>query len=137
MWVGIIVITVIYVIYLINKDYKNNVKTNVTNHGGMLAKYSLLIEYFTTHPSCKVRKVTRDGLLISSHTMNITIDYIGTKTEVNLKAYLPVMGNISNRWVFNNGYPQEKMIEEIDSYLSWEMEKMNKLASKDFDKYFE
>ena len=130
MWWILILATVVYIIYLINKDNKEEVKTHVTNQGGMLNKYNLLVEYFTTHPSSKITKVSNDGIEISSSTVNAQIDYVGGKTEIYLKAYLPLVGHISNKWNFPKGYPQIKMIEEIENYLNWQVENMEKISGR-------
>ena len=58
--------------------------------------------------------------------MNWTLDYIGNNLEVKMKGYMPLFGNINKKWIFQDGYPQEKMIEEIENFLSWQMEQFQK-----------
>jgi len=134
LWIFIIGI-VVFVIYQINKDYNKSVQANVTNKGGMLQKYSLLIEYFTSHPASRITKVTKDNVTVSSSTMTIWLDVVGSQTEVSLKGYLPVLGNISKRWSFPSGYPQEKMIEEIENFLNWQVDNMRKISGNDYGQY--
>lgn len=135
MWWILIIAIVGYIIYQFTKDYNNEVQTKVTNQGGMLNKYSLLIEYFTMHSASKITKVTKDNVTVSSSTMTIWLDFVGGKTEVSLKGFLPLVGNMSKRWCFPEGYPQEKMIEEIENYLNWQVGNMGKIAGNDYGQY--
>ena len=135
MWWIFIIGIVVFIIYRFSRDYSNEVQTKVTNQGGMLKKYSLLIEYFTSHPASKITKVTKDSVNISSSTMNIWLDFVGGKTEVSLKAFLPLVGNISKKWNFPGGYPQEKMIEEIENFLTWQIGNMAKISGNDYGQY--
>ena len=135
MWWILGIGVVVFIIYTINKDYKEEVKTHVTNHGGMQQKYSLLVEYFTAHPASKITRLTKDNISISSSTINVSIDYVGGKTEIFIKAFLPLVGNVSKRWSYPDGYPQQKMIEEVENYLNFELSKMNKIAGNDFGQY--
>ena len=41
----ILIAIVGYIVYIITKDYNNDVKENVTNFGGMRVKYITLIDY--------------------------------------------------------------------------------------------
>jgi len=135
MWWVLIIGIVGYIIYQFTKDYNREVQTKVTNQGGMLKKYSLLIEYFTAHPTARITKVTKDNVTVTSSTMTIWLDFVGGKTEVSLKGFLPLVGNISKRWNFPGGYPQENMIEEIENYLTWQVNNIAKISEKDYGKY--
>lgn len=128
MWwiLGIIVIG--YIIYLISKDYKGEVKTNVTNQGGMLQKYSVIINHFVNGLPAKITKVTKDSVVITASAIEVYLDYVGGNLEVELRGVAPVIGKHSKKWKYPNGYPQEKMIEEIENYTGWLLEKvMNQL----------
>jgi len=135
MWWILIIGIVIFIIYQFSKDYNNEVQTKVTNQGGMLQKYSLLIEYFTSHPNSKITKVTKDNVTISTPSMTIWLDFVGGNTEVSLKGFLPLVGNISKRWNFHGGYPQVKMIEEIENFLTWQVDNMKKIAGNNYGQY--
>ena len=41
---------------------------------------------------------------------------------------MPQLGCQKKKWVFPDGYPQEKMIEEIDNYATWQVEQMLKAS---------
>jgi len=134
MWIIFVIAIVGYIIYQINKDYNHSVKTGVTNQGGMLQKYSLLIEYFTAN-SLKVTKVSKSSVTVTTPTMTIWIDYVDGATDVSLKGLVPIAGNISKKWNFPRGYPQEKMIEEIENYLNWQMDNIKKISGNDYGQY--
>ena len=137
MWWILGIAIVGYIIYLVSKDYKEEVKINVSNQGGMQSKYNLLIEYFTAHPSSSITKITRDNITISSPTMTVYIDYVGGNVEIDLKAMLPVMGKVSKKWKYPSVYPQEKMIQEIENYLDWEISKFKDIAGNNFGQYIQ
>lgn len=47
MWILFIAIVIGYLVFSSIHDHNKDVKTNVTDHGGMLVKYKVLIDYFT------------------------------------------------------------------------------------------
>ena len=114
---------VVYIIYSFSKGYKDNVETGVTRYGGMRNKYNLFVAYFTRGGS-RITKETKDSLVISSSSMVLTLDYVGYNLEVGMKGTAPIIGNYSKRWIFPDGYPQEKMIEDIENYCSWLTDRM-------------
>lgn len=48
MWILFIAIVIGYLVFSSIHDHNKDVKTNVTDHGGMLVKYKVLIDYFTS-----------------------------------------------------------------------------------------
>ena len=122
-WI-IIIVVAIFIIYRINKNYKESVNTHVAAYGGMRGKYDLLVQYFTQSPGARISKLTRDNITVSSSSMTVYIDNVAGDTEIRIKAYMPIVGNISKRWVYPPQYPQEKIIQEIESYLEWEISKL-------------
>ncbi len=52
MWLLFIAIVIGYLVFSSIHDHNKDVKTNVTDHGGMLVKYKVLIDYFTSS-KCK------------------------------------------------------------------------------------
>lgn len=134
MWIVILIAIVGFIVYSITKDYKNDVKENVTNYGGMLLKYNTLIDYLKSG-GVHIQKVTTNSVLLSSQNMNWSLDYVASNLEVRMKGLMPVLGNIDKRWVFPDSYPQEKMIIEIENYLTWKMEQLKKIANNKFDQY--
>lgn len=134
MWIVILIAIVGFIVYSITKDYKNDVKENVTNYGGMLLKYNTLIDYLKSG-GVHIQKVTTNSVLLSSQNMNWSLDYVASNLEVRMKGLMPVLGNIDKRWVFPDSYPQEKMIIEIENYLTWKMEQLKKIANNKLDQY--
>jgi len=133
-WIIVIVTVVGLIIFLVSKDYKEDIKTNVSSHGGMQSKYDILVEYFSSLPSARITKMTNNSITISSPSSTFYIDYVGGTTEVSVSMINP-FGNISKKWKFPNGYPQEKMIQEIENYLDWEVEKYKKAVNQNFNQY--
>lgn len=128
MWWILGIVVIVFVIYLINKDYKEEVRTKVTNQGGMLQKYSVIINHFVNGLPAKVTKVTKDSVVITASATEVYLDYVGGNLEIELRGVAPVIGNYSKKWKYPNGYPQEKVIEEIENYTGWLLEKvMNKM----------
>jgi len=131
----IIVVIVLIVVYLINKDYKSDLNRNVTGQGGMQAKYQTLIIFLTSTTSGEVSKLTSNHVEITTKNMKFFIDYVGGDTELLVKGVLPLLGNFSNKWKFQVGYPQEKMIKEIENYFDWQLEKLKSLDKEDYYKH--
>ena len=116
-----------FIVYLVNKDHKEHVQTHVSSFGGMLGKYSILIDYLKSGGQ-QIQKVSQDSVILSSNSMSWSLDYVGHNLEIRMKAFIPLLGNINKKWIFQDGYPQEKMIEEIDNYLTWQMSQLQKAA---------
>lgn len=127
MWwiIGIAVVGLI--IYNINKDHKEHINAHVSNFGGMMGKYGLVINYLKSS-GLQVQKMTNDCVILSSKSSTWELDYVGYNLEVRMKGYMPLLGNINKKWTFPDGYPQEKMIEEFNNYAEWQMEQLQKAA---------
>lgn len=135
MWWLIIIGIVIFIVYNINKDYKENVQSHIVNLGGMQKKYQTLVGYLTAHPSTGITKITNDSMVISGPTNTFHLDYVGQNLEISLKAFLPLLGNFSHKWKFQDGYPQEKMIEEIENFFDWKLKELQKMAESNPSQY--
>lgn len=127
MWWIIGIVIVGYIIYNINKDYKEHVKTHISNFGGMLKKYDLVISYLKSS-GLSVQKITRSSVILSSRNMTCTLDYVGDNLEIRMNGFMPMMGKFNHKWIFPDGYPQEKMIEEFENYLNWKIERLKNAA---------
>lgn len=127
MWI-IIIIVVLIVIFNINKNYKESVKTNVTNYRGMLVKYSKLVDYFTNE-SMSIQKVTNTSIRLASRHIEIYIDCINGDTEIRLRGLTPITKDVNKKWVFPNGYPQEKMQLDLENYFEWQLTKAEEAMS--------
>lgn len=127
-WIIIIAI-IIFVIYQMNKEKNEDIDTHITSVGGMQTKYKILVAYLTTHPSSRIENQTKDSLIITCPTMIFYIDVIGRELEILLKAKLQIVGDIKKKWKFPDEYPQEKIIEEIENYLTWQLQNIEKMAT--------
>jgi len=129
-WIIFIIGTVVLLIFWGIRDSNEDTKSNVSNYGGMQKKYNILIEYFMRHPSSRITWLTGNHVTISSSAMMVDIDYVLGKVEISLKGTLPLLGNISKSWKYPDGYSQDLMIQEIDNFLVWNMQQMQRIASK-------
>jgi len=134
-WIIVIIIIVVVIILKFRSEYNNEVKTHVTNFGGMQTKYGTLINFFLTNMNGRITKLNKDTVIISSRAVAVSMDYVGGNLEVRIKGVAPMIGNYSKTWKFPNGYPQEKMIEEIENYFTWQVNNMKNLSEKDYGKY--
>jgi hypothetical protein len=135
MWWLFIIVVVVFIVYLISKDYKSHVKMNITNYGGMQKKYAVLIDYFTQGNSAKIAKITKDNITIVAKSAIYYIDYVGNNVEISMKANIPIIGKVSKRWKFPDGYPQERMIDDITNYIEWQWGQIEKVANNNFEQY--
>lgn len=102
----ILIAIVGYIVYIITKDYNNDVKENVTNFGGMRVKYSTLIDYLISG-GLQIQKITKDCVLLSSRTMNCSLDYVGGNIEVRMNGFIPILGNFDK-----NGFSQVPILKK-------------------------
>lgn len=128
MWLIISIVVIIVILRVIGSDHKNHVDTHINRYGGMKEKYKLLINYFESG-GLKITRVTGDSIELSTNSAVWYLDYVGNNLEVRMKSIVPVLGKVDKKWIFPDGYPQEKMIEEIDNHMNWLMEQF-KRASK-------
>lgn len=130
-WIILIIGVVAWLIFWGVKDSNADIKSHVTNYGGMQEKYSVLTEYLMGHPSTRITNLSRDNITIASSSAVYSIDYVaGGNVEISLKAFLPLLGNISKKWKYPSSYSQELIIQEIDNFLAWNLEQMQRVASK-------
>lgn len=118
MWWLLIIAVVGFTIYSIAKDYKKDYKENVSNYGGMQSKYHELIDYFTKRESFELKKLTKDHITLGVPSITITIDYIGGSTEIRVILFHPLINSISSKWNYPSGFPQKKIILDIQSFVS-------------------
>lgn len=126
LWIIIIVI-VGYIVYSINKDYNKNVKNNISNKERMLVKYKQIIDYLLSG-GLSLQKVGKDSVIMSSKSMRWTLDYVEQNLEVRMNGVMPMLGIVDKKWIFPDGYPQEKMIEEIENFITWKLGKLKDVA---------
>lgn len=120
MVVLIILVVLGYIIYLVSRDKKSNTQHVITNYGGMLKKYSELISYLS-QGGCHIDKVKSDTVILGSKSMKWSLDVIGEDLEIKMYGFLPMMGNISHKWIYPHNFSQTRMISDIENYLDWQM----------------
>lgn len=125
MWWFIAIVVVGLVIYVINKDHKSYVETHLTKFGGMQGKFGQVIDYLKAG-GLVVKKITADSVILSSSSMLWTLDYVEDTLEVLMKGNIPLYGNVRKKWIFPDGYPQDKIIEEIENYIDWQFHQFKK-----------
>lgn len=100
----------------------------------MMVKYGILIGYLES-VGVQVQKVSKDSVILASNSMNWTLDYVGFNLEVRMKGFMPMLGNVNKKWIFPDGYSQENMIKEIESYLNWQMERLKDIAQNNSNQF--
>lgn len=123
-WI-ILIIIIIVVIYNINKDHNESVKVNITNYGGMRVKYAELIDYFSQ--TANISKETKDSIRLNSPSMEWYIDVVGDDIEIRMTGYMPMLGHVKHKWIYPQNYSQSKMIQDIENYLTWQLEEFGKI----------
>lgn len=127
-WIILIVI-IIAVILIVNKDRNASTKLNVTNYGGMRVKYAELINYLKQ--GAEIDRETKDSLRLSSSSMVWNLDVVGDNIEIRMNGFVPVLGNVSHKWAYPHNFSQTKIIQDIDNYISWQLEKFYKTIDND------
>ena len=127
MWWIIIIVILVVVIFKINSEHKEHVATHITRFGGMTGKYNQVIEYLQAAGS-KIQKVTKESVVLGTKSMVWSLDYVGNNLEIRMKGFLPILGNVSKKWVFPDGYSQERIIADLQNYAEWQMEQLRKAA---------
>ncbi|MBR6926929.1 MAG: hypothetical protein IKH52_06990 [Bacteroidaceae bacterium] len=122
MLVAIIVAIVVFTIYLITKEYNEDVRTNVTNYGGMQHKYDLIISKL--QEGCKRQRITRDSAEFVHGNMTWRLDYISKSLEIRADGWLPPGKTIKKKWVFPHDMSQGEILKELESWAVYEFMKM-------------
>ena len=137
MLVAIIVAIVVFTIYLITKEYNEDVRTNVTNYGGMQHKYDLIISKL--QEGCKRQRITRDSAEFVHGNMTWRLDYISKSLETVMRqskkalsesleiradGWLPPGKTIKKKWVFPHDMSQGEILKELESWAVYEFMKM-------------
>lgn len=122
MLVAIIVAIVVFTIYLITKEYNEDVRTNVTNYGGMQHKYDLIISKL--QEGCKRQRISRDSAEFVHGNMTWRLDYISKSLEIRADGWLPPGKTIKKKWVFPHDMSQGEILKELESWAVYEFMKM-------------
>ena len=125
MWWIIVISIVIFIFYRFTKDHREHVETHITQFGGMKGKYELLITALEIN-GFKIQRMTKEIVELSSFSSHCTLAYVGTNLEVCLSENVPILGHTKKKWIFPDGYPQEKMIEEMRNHAIWQLNEISK-----------
>ena len=49
---------------------------------------------------------------------------------MELNGFMPIYGKINKRWTFPSNCPQESMIQAIENYLTWQLNKFTEMTAK-------
>lgn len=121
------IIIVGYMFYRVSRKYRTHVNEVIISKGGMLEKYSILINFFK-ESGCHIQKITRDSVSLTSSSAIWNLDVVGDNLEIRINTLVPVLGNLKHKWTYPHYFSQEKMIADIENYLSWYLEQLtNKL----------
>lgn len=127
-WVIIILAIIGIVLYFFAKDRDKMLQRQVDVYGGISKKYEYLIQHLTNYPGAKVRKVTRDSIHIeavgqTTRTTYVILENFGI-VNISWVGEMGMMGTHKQKWSFPQNYPQEKMIQEISTYMQWKSSQM-------------
>ena len=127
-WILILAV-IVWLLFKFVKEHNEHIQTHVTNYGGMDEKYSVLIE-FLQGAGMHITKLGASSIELKNkaESANCVMYYIGTHLEILFITNMPLLGYQKKKWVFPDGYPQEKMIEEIDNYANWQVQQMMKVS---------
>lgn len=123
MGIFIIIIVLGLIIYTVSQDKKNNTQNIVTNYGGMLNKYSELVNYFKQN-GCKITKVNSNTIILETSSMTWCFDIVGDNLEIRMRGFMPMLGNVSNKWIYPHNFSQTRIIMDIENYATWQMEQV-------------
>ena len=118
--VVIILILIGVIIYLVAFNASNNnLKQQIHHQGGMLLKYSTLINYLESlDPNFKILAVTDKTVTIGYNVPSGYIDFHIVQTFVKLHVRFNLQNNIIGHNNFNPSLDQAKMFEEIQQGLA-------------------
>lgn len=137
-WIIILLVIVGVILIVFFNDRNSMLSRQVDIHGGMTSKYKILVDYLTEYPEANIYKVTRDHIHIRAMNESAITNYFITENfnEVVIEwvGQFRNSGTFKKRWSFHHTYDQEKIIEEIISYLDWKMKEIGVEKSIDFQK---
>lgn len=116
----IILVVLGYIVYVVSRDKNSNTQRVITNYGGMLEKYSELISYLS-QGGCHIDKVKSGTVILGSKSMKWSLDVIGENIEIRMNGFMPMLGNVSHKWIYPHNFSQTRMIRDIENYINWEM----------------
>ena len=124
MWIVIVIIVVV----IIGKFLLDSSKQaeHVRQEGGMMNKYSILVEQLLNHPNARIYQQTNTFISIGiSSPAGSTVYYL-QQTFGNITIQMkiknnPIVGNINMEWTFPEHMDQERMIAKIEEDIQRKM----------------
>lgn len=77
-----------------------------------------------------IRKVTKNTVVITGGSSVWLLNYTDNNLYVELNGFMPIYGKINKRWTFPSNCPQESMIQAIENYLTWQLNKFTEMTAK-------
>lgn len=117
---SIVTALILFHFYQKNSEIKNR---QIDLYGGIKNKYKTLINSLSNHPNANIIKesnshvhirmranFTATNFVINSYVDTIEIEWIGEFAS---------LGTHKKKWTFAQNYPQENMLNEINSFIEW------------------
>jgi hypothetical protein len=127
-WVVLIIGVVAFIAYSFFSDRSKMLQRQVDLRGGMAKKYEYLIKGLTDDPYSQVVKVTHDHIQIRAISQTSEVNYFITenfnKVEIEWVGRLGMMGTHKHKWSFPDNYPQAKILEEMEEFMTWKTDQM-------------
>lgn len=127
-WIVLIIGVLGYILYNSFRHKDQVLKIQVDMQGGMAKKYEYIIDRLTKYPTAKVVKVTRDHIHIQSIDQSTITDFYITEcynsVQIKWEVRMAMLGKHNHKWSFVHNYPQDKIINEIEEYLEWNLKQM-------------
>lgn len=96
-------------------------KREIDAYGGIKNRFPILINAMLEQPSTRIIKESRNHIIIQTNFFKTSLVFIVTlyfnKVEVRWLANLGIMGKHNHKWMFPINYPEELMLQEINTYI--------------------
>lgn len=114
----VITIVIVFIYTAINRHFV--LKSQVDIYGGMQNKYRYLIKNLMLGDDSEISVLKRDFVQITSPFHGIMIEIFTIQeqqlhVEITHSLYISNQLKLKKRWQFKHDYPQDKMLEKIDS----------------------
>ena len=115
MWISILIIVGIIVFKFLYDT--NSSKKKISSEGGMINKFSVLINLLNDHPRSNIIQDSGNFLTIGvvgkGVTQKFILIYYADFLEVKYETRSKLLGSQNLKWRFSDGFDQEKAYERI------------------------
>lgn len=117
MWIVIVIIVVVIIGKFLLDCSKQ--AEQVRHEGGMMKKYSILVEHLLNHPNARIFQETNTFISIGISSSSGSTVYYLQQTFGNITIQMkvkndPFVGNFNMEWTFPESMVQERMIAKIE-----------------------